>query len=341
MAITVSHQPDMNMLYSAGYSAGAGQFRRFQMELAQRERMQARALETNLLSQEIANQNSLQRMVFANQLQGQQNAMLQQAGFQNQLALQDANNQARKQLQQMRQADRQDELEFRQRHQLMRDSMQHSNALEADMNEFAFNFAFDRMDSIQQSLADGYVFASDEDQRKYAALNEEINRVLADDTMTPTAKSQAAMKLTQKLPIPKVKTPDIETVIEESVYTKNYDRGDGTVAQVVFGLDRDNKPRWLGEIDPPDNQQVDYMQLRAHALKELQAEKKATSLDAPDQPITEKEITERVKLLRQQLEGGEGEPEQPPEVKPRKTSETPPKSGKVHYDPASGGYYKP
>ena len=84
MAITIQHAPNLQLLAQSGYVAGAGFYRQQQREMALRERMQQRALDYNMMSQEIAHRNAMQRQLMA----GQQNAVAQ--GIQNRAGLQRA-----------------------------------------------------------------------------------------------------------------------------------------------------------------------------------------------------------------------------------------------------------
>ena len=64
MPIFVSHQPSVQLMAQAGYTAGAGQFMQQQREMAQRERMQMRGLEAEALAQQRALDHDSMRMRF-------------------------------------------------------------------------------------------------------------------------------------------------------------------------------------------------------------------------------------------------------------------------------------
>ena len=222
MAITVQHTPDMNALFQAGYTAGAGLFRQQQRELAQRERMQMRSIEANFISQQMAQANRLEladmrgrqqfmadqqhnaaRMQFAN-LEWNRRADLahQQQAFQRQM--QDIDFQQRQDIARF---------EFEERQNLA--ELQNLNAIDRDIAQFQLGDASDRMMSVRKMLQDGMTFETQREADAWDKFQESWKTVVQDASLDPKRKASALFELSRRVPFPKQQEVSIQDIIDQ------------------------------------------------------------------------------------------------------------------------------
>lgn len=202
MPIVVSHQPDLSLLARAGYIAGAGQYQQWQEEMAQRERMQERALQANLYSQQMAQYNAMERMSYGA-------ALDQQAAIQRQTAEQDY----RRQLAEWQSQDRMDQLQME--YKLRRDAMlsESENAGNADIVKFLTSQADNKLAAIDQAMLDGYEFEGDGLQQ-YQAIQQKIAKIQQDPTVPGLTRAQAIYEVASGAPIPKLKRPSFQEEVQ-------------------------------------------------------------------------------------------------------------------------------
>lgn len=266
MAITVSHQPDFGLLARAGYYSGAGADRRWQAEMAQRERMQERALASNFLSQQLANVNAIDRMGIANEMSQQRDM----SNFAQRMDLQNQGLEYRKQLDELTRQDRMERMQFEAEQRQIEEILKNSNEAEADFNSFLLDSSKSYLKEISELRASGVDWANESDRRKYEKTVDEIGRILSDETLTPNAKAQAAYQLAMAVPALTTKIPNTEEIINDSVVPKQYTLPDGSTGYALFGLDRDGRPRLLADMTPkPESAKED--------ITDMPIEKQVTS----------------------------------------------------------------
>ena len=154
MPIFVSHQPSVQLMAQAGYTAGAGQFMQQQREMAQRERMQMRGLEAEALAQQRALDHDSMRMrfnAFSRHLTNKQAEAFRGAWEEKRLEMEQAEGKAR-----LAHEKEQGKLDRLLRKQLADDASR--NQAEADM---VMGFRTKRMeieDRIKDKIESGYEF---------------------------------------------------------------------------------------------------------------------------------------------------------------------------------------
>lgn len=239
MPIVVSHQPDLGLLARAGYIAGAGEYQRWQDEMAQRERMQMRALQSNLYSQQMAQGNAFDRMAFGASIDQQRDAQLQasEQNFRRQMAELDA-------------ANRMDELQLSA--QLRRDQQltEMESAGNADIVKFLTSTADRRLKSIDDALMDGYEFEGD-GMQQYQAMLQQVAKIQQDPTVPGLTRAQAIFEKVNGAPIPKLKRPSFEQQVQEQTATVTTPDGRQiTVAPVRELQVLDDGPEQPKEVKP-------------------------------------------------------------------------------------------
>ena len=210
MPIVVSHQPPMELLARAGYYIGAGEERQRMEEMQQRERMQIRGIEANLLSQQMSYQQQMQRDYAGAMYNAQQN----QQEFDNRNNMMERQAELQARAAQLRQEDRNDALMARQKAQNDAMDLRQKNSLEWDQHKFFMGQADDVRKGIQESLDDGMGFANEDEQRQYDNLMKQISEIQRNPTIRPLQKSQAIYQLTEQLPIPSKRIPASKEQLE-------------------------------------------------------------------------------------------------------------------------------
>lgn len=247
MAITITHGPDMDSLAVAGYYAGAGQDLRWREEMAFRERSQMRQMQLDFMRQQMQQQFMLDRMTFGAQIDQQQ----QGQRFAQQAILQQDDNNLRRELADLEVQDRIERMQMENKNRLMLQRLAGQSAAEADENEFMYRLADDKMSTINDMLSSGYEFAP-EDQQRYVAAVQEIERVMNDESLRPHQKAQAAMKAAQLLPTPTRKLPTPDDLYNQAVTEKRITLPDGRVVTERWAMDRNGTMHLETTYDPAD-----------------------------------------------------------------------------------------
>ena len=158
MPIIVRHEPDPRLLSQIGFQIGAGMQNQWQQEMAQRERMQARAIEANMLSQRIAQTQAWERQqaqiggAMQRQLMGLQadQQMLQQRHDMN------------KELQQLEQDGRLDQAKFDWTLRRENALLGHTQGLEREAAKYAWDTVFGIQEHIQEMVGSGYQLSQED-----------------------------------------------------------------------------------------------------------------------------------------------------------------------------------
>lgn len=243
MPIVISHTPPMELLSRAGYYIGAGELRQQQEEMQQRERMQIRGIEANLLSQQLAQQNQQQRDVWGAQMDQQRLDQQQQ----HQLELQGNQQQMQQKLAEIRQQDRQDALEMKLKAQNELAAGKFRDQVEWDQAKHLYGEASDVTSLIREQLAEGLDFETEQQRKEYEDRLAQIEKTRKDPTLREIQKAQGVYELATILPIPKKRIPTTEEQLKEQMITVPDPNNPGKV--LMFAPDRDGNPRLISGGD--------------------------------------------------------------------------------------------
>lgn len=334
MAITIQHQPDLGMLASAGYVAGAGEFRRHQEEMAQRERMQERAIQAQLYEQQLQQANYLERQAMENEARAQMYGMQSQASVDraqmnawNQQQLARQREEAQRGLFDLNKDHRVDMAERQFRQQREMEILRNANADEADQAKFLFGQADDAMDGIRKLLTEGNTFANEQEQHKYDVVASEIEKIYADPSINAIQKAQAVFKLANSIPIPRVKPPTNEAVIKDRVAYVDDPNRPGVKMPVA--MDRNGSPGMVRGYKPPEDATVDEqganLPLSQRIFKDPElrlkywaaAEKSLTTKGGPDAPEVKPSADAIIKRMREMAEAAEPQSQKSNGKKPK------------------------
>lgn len=256
MPIVVSHQPDPALLASAGYVAGLGEYQQRQREMEQRERMQIRGLQANLMSQAYSTQAGFAR---------------QQMGFQHDAAINDLQAKRQKEMFDLQRQDRFDmfkmEMEQRQQDQML----QNSSMLERDMARFYLDQVNQDRGRIQEMLADGYEF-SPVGAAEWEATNQQLSKIQSDYTLTPRAKAEAMYKLmSSKNLVPQLKQPTFAERFQQN--TEWIDDPNNPGRKILVGNVRDFQVLAEGEPQEQQPPQMTFRQFMGSGTDESRKER--------------------------------------------------------------------
>lgn len=253
MPITVTHSPDPELLSQAGYQIGAGAQLQWAEEMAQRERMQMRALESNLITQERAhawNQEFRQQ---------DRQARLQMNQEDNDTVLR------RQELQNQSLMDRLDQ-QWKFRQQL--DADKHASVLERDQGKFFLGVAEQRIDDINKLLNSGYTFATPQEEAAYNNAMSQIGEMQKPrDDMTPAQQASATFQLARSLPVPRQPKIPLKQQFEEEVITVPMPDG----SEGRFSRDRNGAWREVSRTDSPADKKLSELEARLSIPPRAQA----------------------------------------------------------------------
>jgi len=215
MPIVVTHNPDPGLLARAGYVAGYGEFLQRQQELAQRERMQERALQANIYSQQMAQNAAMQRMVVGAGIENEQRAWMMDQEMEARRGLAELEGQNRLDVMQLRmERDRQNKL------------LDRETTGNADVVKFFVNRAGQQIDDVNSLLSQGYQFDGD-GEKQWRDTMRQIARLQQDETLSPMAAAQAIYSKLADSPIPRLKPPNLKETINDRI--AKIDTPDGPV----------------------------------------------------------------------------------------------------------------
>lgn len=336
MPIVISHTPPMELLSRAGYYIGAGELRQQQEEMQQRERMQIRGIEANLLSQQLAQQNQMQRDVWGAQMDQQRLDQQQQ----HQLELQGNQQQMQQKLAEIRQQDRQEALQAKTRANELNEA-QFRDRIEWDQAKHFSGESNDIKTLISEQLSSGMDFETPAQRQTYENLMAEIEKAQANPTLRPIQKAQAVYELSTRLPIPTKRVPTtLEQINEQTV--KRPDPNNPS-KMVEWGIDRNGLPTVLREPADEKGQGEEALFKEKIAI----TKQNGGDYDAAFKALTRKEEggktifpthEEVMKYLDQRSEYAD-----PEKKKEREIGPVDPHSGRKAkrryvYDPATGEY---
>lgn len=242
MPIVISHTPPMELLSRAGYYIGAGEMRQQQEEMQQRERMQIRGIEANLLSQQLAQQNQMQRDVWGAQMDQQRLDQQQQ----HQLELQGNQQQMQQKLAEIRQQDRQDALQAKMQANELNAS-KFRDGMEWDQAKHLYGQSDDVTSLIRDQLAEGLDFDTPQQRAEYENKLAEIDKIRKDPTLREIQKAQGVYELATRLPIPKKRIPTTEEQLNQQLIKMPDPNNPGKI--LLIAPDRDGNPRLISGGD--------------------------------------------------------------------------------------------
>lgn len=337
MPIVISHTPPMELLSRAGYYIGAGEMRQQQEEMQQRERMQIRGIEANLLSQQLAQQNQMQRDVWGAQMDQQRLDQQQQ----HQLELQGNQQQMQQKLAEIRQQDRQDALQAKMQANELNAS-KFRDGMEWDQAKHLYGQSDDVTSLIRDQLAEGLDFDTPQQRAEYENKLAEIDKIRKDPTLREIQKAQGVYELATRLPIPKKRIPTTEEQLKEQMITVPDPNNPGKV--LMFAPDRDGNPRLISGGDSGSAKEDSAVKERIAITKQNGGDydaafkaltKRGTGPNAQDIFPTHEEV---MKYLDQRSEYAD-----PEKKKEREIGPVDPHSGRrarpeYIYDPATGEF---
>ena len=275
MPIYVSHQPSVQLLAQAGYAAGAGQFKQQQMEMAQRERMQMRALEFENIRQQRQTQQSMYRAKMA--MMGQREANRAQLDLKEREAewAQAEKELEHKNARDLKLVDQMDKMKI--------ENLKSRNAQESDVVSQLNSAVIGRLEAIEDRRVRGFRFGKEYDYTRFQREMAEINKK---SDMTPLAKANLILEKAIQLGLPDVPTTDLADQV--SMKTVN----GSTVAVSPDGVK-------VTKVDPPKSSENDIplatqivMDPAKYAGVVEIARKMATTKD----PVTEVEKIDKSKF---------------------------------------------
>jgi hypothetical protein len=248
MPIVVSHNPPMELLARAGWYVGAGEDRQRQEEMEQRERMQMRGLEANLISQQLSYQQQMQRDAYGAQIES---AQMQQRG-QQQAELMRQQEEMQQRAAQIRQEDRNEALLQRTKMQNELATSRFKDQTEWDQAKFFFSQSDDITGDISAQLTEGMGFETPEQENAYRAGLAEMDRVRKEPSLRPIQKAQALYELSSRLPIPTKRIPTTREQMNEQIIMRP-DPNDPS-KMIEWTIDRNGLPSVAREPDLPKPQ---------------------------------------------------------------------------------------
>jgi len=284
MPIIVRHEPDPEFLAQIGYYTGMGQHLQWQQELEQRERMQQRAMEMNLLSQRLGQQAQLERQMLGigADFEQQQRLFAQQEELQRQRALD------QEQLLQLRQQDDEDLL--RTQYELRRQAAREAGleGEELDATRSMWGVADLALKTVTSLVNDHGYTLSPEQQSEFSALFRELSEIEANQTLTKPAKAQAYLqKILEFSPTFFGKAPTKEEQMQAAVGSVEVDGRQVGLINRQSGWEQMNEdemgplpgpPRWL-RLD-------DIMSDREYAIRWFGYAANVTKPGPDDDPMT-------------------------------------------------------
>lgn len=336
MPIVISHQPPMELLSRAGYYVGAGEERARQEEMQQRERMQIRGIESNLISQQLSYQQQMQRDA-VNQQYDMQQMGAQQAHQQDMF---DRQEQLREKLAEMRREERNDQLKMKLQSQNELSQTKFKTQLEWDQAKFFSGQASDVMDTIGQQLQDGMGFETEDDEKAYRDMLRQIREVRNNPTMRQIQKEQAVYELTQKMPIPTKRIPPTREQFESETVEVQNKHGQWE----RWGRDRNGTWRKETQDSAEDNSALDAEKQKSERMKQYADAKKLLTRTKKTLDGTETTFPSHEEIIRyldeaEQFADPEKAAAREAEVQAeRKKGPVSPYSGKrkMKYDPETG-----
>ena len=188
-----------------------------------------------------------------------------------------------------------------------------SNQQERDINQFLLKQSGSHLTQVEELLGEGMQF--EDGGTKYAAVKAEMDRVWDEDTLTPTAKSQAIYELSQQIPVPTVRPQNSQERIDQDVIERVITMPDGTQVPTLWSVEPDGTIRMHDKIEPdtPKEPQPgktgtiteqamsdlgNYMKVRGQAIKELEARKYPDGENMGETiPYTEEQIKAKVEEI--------------------------------------------
>jgi hypothetical protein len=330
MPIVVSHQPPMELLARAGWYVGAGEERQRREEMEQRERMQMRGIEANLISQQMSYQQQMQRDVMGAELQAQRDVFQAQHAV-DRMAQQE---ELRQRAAQIRQEERNEALMQRQKAQNEAAAGRFRDQQEWDQTKFFIGQADDTLRDISDQLGDGMGFETDAQQQEYQSKLAEIDKIRNNPSLRPVQRAQAMYELASRLPIPSKRIPTTREQMEEQIIMRP-DPNDPS-RMVEWTVDRNGLPSVAREPETKKPEQDDSFEreqvgMKAYneAYKLLTKTEKGKLGDSKTIPPTHEEV---VKYLTQQQKFARGQSGGEAPQEPAK----PAKKRKLKFDPATG-----
>jgi len=247
MPIVVTHQPSVQTLAKAGYYAGAGEAMQAQQRMATEARMQDRQIQADMIQRQMAMEQ---------QFQGHQ-MDLERLRVNNQFQMQQAEReeQMRKRLMQLEHDNELDRIKRTRDANREAEEQVNDNAANRDQAAFFRGAAGQMRDQIQGLLDAGMSFTP-EDEQTYKAKLKAMDTIMKDKTLKPWPRAQALYEISQELPIPTVKPPSPQEIINDSVVWMPDPNDKTGQRKIAVALDRNGAARLL-HAPTPEKPEVD------------------------------------------------------------------------------------
>ena len=270
MPIVISHQPPMELLARAGWYAGAGAYRQEQEEMQQRERMQIRGIEANLLSQQISYQQQMQRDAWGAQVDAQRQGAQQQ----HQQDMLTRQQEMQQKLAEIRQQERQEALQAKLQNQKELSASKFRNEIEWDQAKHFYGESDDVSALIREQLADGYDFETPQQRQEYENKMAEIAKLRNDPTLREIQKAQGIYEIATRMPIPSKRIPTTEEQMREQMVEIPHPNNPNK--KLLIAPDRDGNPRLIAgdEAEKADTSAQDELAKEESFKKEYSDAKK-------------------------------------------------------------------
>jgi len=321
MPIVVSHQPNMNLLADASYRAGLGQYQQQQQEMQQRERMQIRALQTNLYSQAQAQEAALQRQLIG----GEQD-------FRRQSLLMEEQQKFQREMQREKMQADNDQFRADMENRKTEAMLQRESIERRPIAKFYMNESSRIMKQIDDALAEGMVFdsspaANEEAMRQWMGAKREIGIIQSEGTMFPFQQGETIYQKLVNQPVPSIRAKGFQDELNENM-AEIPDPFNPELKRKIIrrGMAEDITPDPPKQEDPKPQSMKDlifgvsaeaitnHMKLRAQAMKELTKKVPDGTGGFNEQPPTSADIDEWIQnYVDNEGKTTKGEQKQKPE----------------------------